>query len=296
MNDQAAMEQSTFPSQDQLSQIKMRLNLFTVGIYYSNSETPSAENVYHSSGVLVRIKDRFFILTSGQVAKQLNANKMVGVSISRKNNRYLFKDQDELTNKTGKVNYVCDAQSDHGYIEIPKVESTMYSANAKTFLNIANSESMTSQQLLEKNDWLGMAGYPQNITEAGEQSKGFNFTTIVGQSQQPDGLALSSTLPLDNPSIHCHAFCRQEALHTEPPSRMENDFPPIAGLGGSGVWLMNHEGNQDWQLKDIRLIGILTGEYSKYQSVSGKDYCTGISVSIKKHLELLKSDFDDLDL
>jgi hypothetical protein len=237
-----------------------RVDLFTVPVTLLTDDGTREWPLEHGSGVLFQFAGRKFLLTAGHVLAAMPKAKRCAVGIRREMHRF-------APDALGRVEYrYTPAASksqpsafDFGFIEFaPGVASAIDATTQKVFASPNSVHVDTAERLVAANDWVVMAGFPDEVAKHRPQASGYALlytcTTIAGCGHAP-------------PSVM--AAARHQALDLWVPEDLSvysitgevkgSNVPRFAGASGGGAWkggVRPVQPEVPWDEKKMKLIGI----------------------------------------
>jgi hypothetical protein len=233
--------------------VRDHVMLFTIPLVFFRSAIEPGGVVATGSAVLLRIGNHYFALTAGHCVNAKQGDIATSVVL----HRHRF----ELSC----VNFsMCwDRGSlDFGYFEINPETAKNMEAHAKAFLSLDNLDVVTKTECLERNDWIIVAGFPDEYIQGNKQIElGFRpiyyVSTLSGILPAPP-----SPAPEPEPSIHTIDVWAPHHgnLKTAKGAQEEILVPNLSGVSGGACWIGGVRPNPSaWNLKNIRLIGTHMG-------------------------------------
>lgn len=268
------------------NEIDRHVSNYTVPIVFFDGEPSKITRKGNGSGILVRIKHKYFILTAGHCVYYSNGLNKILI-IDDKPHRF----EPEII----KSNYIFNQSSgmDWGYFEITKHDADTIQSKKKVFLNYENILIINRETLREENDWLIINGYPDALaqpldTHANYQAL-FVISTIAGVGCAPESV-------LDQNDFSFDIWSPKEGnidvtTDTYDDAKMEK----LSGSSGGGCWKTDvRPYPEKWNLSKLKLIGIYIGSY---ETIIENENCLFYrSIFVSNHLKMIADDYPELEL
>jgi hypothetical protein len=269
-------------------EISQRLGLFTVPVGALERGSIGHPPTHVGSGVLVRLKDRFFVFTAGHCCDDIESTILIAIARHR-DRPHRF----EANVKNVRRVYTADG-ADYGYVEVGENDAATIQSQARVFASERLLQVVAQTQLITDFEWLTFAGYPRAFHTDYPQrnASGIRFMYIHGA---PSGKTGTPQNPLSPPSPELHfvdlAVPQETTLAAEDGSRRIVGLPSLAGVSGGGCWKPNRAA-ETWSPDQYRLVGVVSSGHS---AEIGSEFASFFRVVlIAHHLKLVADDYPDL--
>ena len=234
--------------------VRDRVMLFTIPLVFFNNEIQQGGVIGIGSAVLLKIGVHSFAITAGHCVAEKRGE--IATSVVLHEHRFELKCRDS--------SYVHQPlrSLDFGYFEIEHDTAVSMESHTKLFLTLDRIEVLTRSECISRNDWMIVAGYPDDWLLGDRQSKLglvpiYYASTLSGNAQAPPSPAIAPSpeaqvvdiwAPLDGNVL------------TTSNTHSETSLPNFAGVSGGACWLSGVRPNPlDWELSKIKLVGTHMG-------------------------------------
>ena len=262
------------------------LKRYTVPLFFFKGEIEGRNLSGNGSGVLVKIGKSRFILTAGHCVRDwINASRVV-VGIASHNHvfspRILCRDY-RFVEK-------CE---DYGFVEIHPEDAGQIEACSKVFMAPTRIEIQLADELIKRDDWLVVSGYPRALVEpvgnmndpAGHGVRLLHVvSTVFGGETCPADLA-----PIPPAcDVAVDVWIPEDGnLDTMSGNFEEIRLPQLAGMSGAGCWLSGVRPTpENWVPDKMKLVAIHCGTFPELFS-SGEENRLMREVLVANHLRLI---------
>jgi hypothetical protein len=260
------------------------LGYYTAAMFFLG-EDRNFDKAGIGSGVLVKLAERYFMLTAGHCAKDYQSGR-TAIGIAR-NEPHRF------TPQISRVSFRLDESRgiDFGYIEVPAIHAGTFSSRSKLFMSLNRILVETAEQLKQDKDRMVVAGYPGEMTQKSTATKhgthGYDFfynSTIIAGT----GNASPSTIPAPVAGMQTIdlSVAPEAQINTTSGQFEEMQIPRFRGMSGGGCWRSCFVTGANWEPSHMKLVGIHIG--------SPQDGRFSREVLIGHHLRLIAEDYSDL--
>lgn len=240
------------------------------------------------SGVLLRLGERYFILTAGHCVS-LSIGKKVALAIEKAGKFFIptFANKNYIDKK--------DYKNDFGYFELAPVDARYFETKRMVFMSSNRLKISSMQELKKLDDWVVVSGFPDKNQERDKERQYVSLqqlhvsTVLAGTGRAP----VSHFLPLGKNVIELW-ISESGCVESTAPGYPEVPVPNLGGASGGGCWKSNVRPLHDnWTPNEMKLIGIHIATESKVK-IHGEFHYYYRSSSITCHLLLLSQDYPDL--
>lgn len=268
--------------------ISQRLGFFTVPLGFlpgtRDGERPSG----FGSGVLVRLMDRYFVMTAGHCTKCIGAKVLIAIA------RHVPRAH-RFEAPVRRVNSIKTGNGlDCGYVELEARDAITIESSARVFASERTIQVLAPQRLISDFEWLTFAGYPYAFyTEHPERNvTGIRLTYIHGAPSGKIGTPENPSAPLvDGINYVDLAVPQETTLAAEDDGRRIVGLPFLGGISGGGCWKPNLA-NEPWTPDQYKLIGTVVAGHS---AGIGSKYASHFRVIlIAHHLKMIADDYPEL--
>lgn len=270
------------------AKLQERLSFHMVPLYFFRDNAERGNLLSTGSGVLLRLKDRYFILSAGHCVRDAQyGDTAIGIRTSKHRFAPTF---------VG-FSYRKDASNDYGFWEVSRLDAGIIRAGSRVFLSEHSIEVLTSEELRLKNDWMVLSGYPGAITVGDPQeapsARLLAYSTIIS------GLDPAPTSRLYPPptsdyeiDLWVPAVGNIDSL-AEEPTRV--DVPVLRGASGGGCWRSGvWESPETWTPNKLRLVGVHSGSCDRIEVEDGTEHVFAREYLIANHLRLIAQEDSDM--
>lgn len=264
---------------------------FIVAILLHDSAINAESYRGNGTGVLLRIQDKYFILTAGHCVKAIE-EKGYFVVLPVERARSLFC-PDIVRSKyifEGK-----DKEFDYGYIEITKQNAITMESRIRVFMSLNRIEVLKRDDLLYCNDWFVISGFPDEEIEkdhSGSDVRFFHATVKKSESKMADIPDLSIEVGKHTLDL----LISLNDVYSDVTGNFEESvIPCLAGMSGGGCWKTNlYPDPYEWDTSRLRLVATHCGTLSNQLFVKGKPHFFVREMPIGHHLHLICTEYKDL--
>ncbi len=261
----------------------------TVPIMIYDGEAGPHPPQSQGTGVLVRLRNRYFALTAGHCVEDcIPKGRKVYVGISSAPHRFCP--------TIARRNYVVAPKGtvDFGYIEFHSTDAITMEAKYSVFSGESRIDIRPPANAGEGDEWVIVAGYPYEEAKNTSQYLAMRFMialTQVAREDEPPAAAVTQLLD---------GFSAVDLLL--PPGNMVSPMPgqfqqaeptSFSGVSGGGCWSLDVSADPDeWSINDKpRLCAIHTGTSTP---VEEEEYAILRQVPVVYHLRMIAHDYPDL--
>lgn len=264
------------------------LFLFTVPLHFFHQEARIGQVKGHGTGVLVRLNQRFFILTAGHCVQEAGDGE---VAIGIRKEAHVFSRRFH-----SEYRYDPKTQRDFGFFEIPQEDVGTIEAFDHTFLPESRLAVFPSEYWEELGDPMIISGNPlehyQGDPDIHPKTHMFTYLTIpAGSSWAPVNSAATRTPGYQTLDL----WAPQESnLEVKEGKTQSADLPKLLGASGGGLWAVGMSDDMaSWEAKRISLAGIHIASQFALPGSGDKDDIF-FELLIGHHLHLIADSFADL--
>lgn len=273
-------------------ELQSKLALHTVPVAFLKGRAEAGNVSEAGTGLLLRLVDRYFILTAGHCVKGWQSADHLAVHVTARRGRFT----PCVVNSGFRYGPAQDGD-DYGFWELAAFDASTIQANARTFLSEASVEVLTAEDLRERNEWMVLSGYPDAFTTKARGSRTFRLlqysTLVAGSGSAPRSTLKAAANPTDFADLWVPRTSNVDALAEEP---REIDVPALGGASGGGCWYSRARelGDGGWEPSKMKLVGIHTGACKVEESAEGMDPVFTREALIANHLRLIAREYADL--
>jgi len=268
------------------NEIDKHVSNYTVPIVFFDGDLCKETFRGNGSGILVRIKNKYFILTAGHCIHDSNGLNKILI-IDDKPHRF----KPEII----KSNYIFNKISgmDWGYFEITKHDADTILSKKKVFLNYENILITNKETLRKENDWLIINGYPGALVNSLDTHTNFQalfvISTLAGVGCAPESILEQNDFSFD--------IWTPKEGNVDVTTDKYNDavMEKLSGSSGGGCWKADvRPYPEKWSLSKLKLIGIYIGSCEKI--IENENHLFYRSILISNHLKMIADDYPELEL
>lgn len=268
--------------------VQRQLAFHTVPLFFFRGKADIGNCTGSGSGVLVKLEQkRFFILTAGHCVEQAgDAGNEIAVGIDDGPHRWI-----PMIIRRGR-RHSEHTEQDFGYFEIPALDAGRVQAGWNFFASEQAIDIVLPEDLITKNDWMVISGFPGDIMTGDPQSRvGAGLltysTTIAGTGTSPPS---SFPRQKNNYRVLDLHVARKGNINSTAEPKQEFSAPALSGASGGGCWLAGVRPDaEQWKPQNMRLVGIHIASYPV-----DEDNLFAREVLVGHHLRLIAEDCEDL--
>ncbi|WP_297362778.1 hypothetical protein, partial [Acidiferrobacter sp.] len=266
--------------------LEEKIRRHTVQLHFFRGETKERERRGSGSGTLVKLKDRYFILSAGHCVDDAGSPDLDEIAVLITTSPHEFKPK-----LIRRARY---PDVDVGFFEVPCTDASTIEAKDRVFLSEGSISIMSAEDLKARNDWMCIGGYPgvlmEQKTDTGAGSRLLVYSTIIaGTGETPK--------PTEAPERRCGMLDlwvppSGNVLTTEH-TNQPVAIPTLSGASGGGCWLLRVRPHKvNWSADDISLVGTHVGSWE--ETVSGEKHLFGREILLSWHLVLIAKECPEL--